>query len=246
MNMHQNIADATFQIRCGSNCGSGFSFRSPETVVTNCHVIESLLSNGTPAIAITESGQELFLTHLASSPTDQYDFAIFKIDSQIPAGRRFLLPKLIPSLSRGHQVIFAGFPHGIRDLLVQEAIVSAPIENHGFYLDGSVNGGNSGGPIIDKADGKVLGIVTQRRFLGNIPMAPLRTQAQQLAQHCQQIATSGGEIMMLGIDFTQFANMMAEGLILIDQVLQANANSGIAIGFKINYVNTEADKQGLN
>ncbi|MBN2580255.1 MAG: trypsin-like peptidase domain-containing protein [Pirellulales bacterium] len=244
--MYQDVADATYQIQCGPSLGSGFSFRSLETVVTNCHVIAPLLTNGKPAIAITESGQQLSLTLIASSPPNQHDFAIFKINSQIPAGRRFLTPKLMPALSRGHQVIFAGFPHGVSDLLVQEAIVSAPIGNHGFYLDGSVNGGNSGGPIVDKTEGHVLGIVTQRRFLGNIPMAQMRSQAQQLALHCQQIASGGSRAIMMGIDFTQFANMMAQGLLLIDEVLQANANSGIAIGFKIEFVNAEADNQRLN
>ncbi len=244
--MHQDIANATFQIQCGSSRGSGFSFRALDTVVTNSHVVEPLFTGGTPAVAATESGQQLPMTLLAFSPPNQHDFAIFKLTCQIPNGRTFLVPKLLPTFPRGHQVVFAGFPHGISDLLVQEAIVSAPVGNHGFYLDGSVNGGNSGGPVVDKTDGQVIGIVTQRRFLGNAPMAQMRSQAQQLGQHCQQLAAGGVRVVMMGVDFTQFANMMAQDLILIDQVIQANANSGIAIGFKIDYVNAEVDDQGLN
>ncbi len=243
--MHQDVADSTFQIQCGSSRGSGFSFRAIDTIVTNSHVIEPLLRNGTPAVALTESGQQVSLNLIASSPTNQNDFAIFRATSPVPTGRRFLSPKLNAMPPRGHEVVFAGFPHGITDLLVHEAIVSAPAGNQGFYLDGSVNGGNSGGPIVDRADGLVLGIVTQRRFLGNAPMSQMRNQSQQLAQHCQAVAAGGGQALFLGIDFTQFANMMAQGLILIDQVLQANANSGIAIGFRIDFVDGEANNQRL-
>lgn len=203
------------------------------------------MSGNTPAIARTEAGQQVSLSLIASSPPNQHDFALFRATSQVPTDRQFLSPRLNASPPRGHEVVFAGFPHGISDLLVQEAIVSAPAGRQGFYLDGSVNGGSSGGPIVDKSDGTVIGIVTQRRFLGNAPMNQMRRQAQQLAGHCQQVVAGGGTASLMGIDFTQFANMMAQGLLLIDQVLQANANSGIAIGFKIDFADIEANNQGL-
>lgn len=243
--MHQDVADATFQIECGSSRGSGFSFRSLDVVLTNAHVVQPFLNDGIPAFAGTGTGQQIPLDLIAFSPPNQHDFALFRAASQMPANRQFLSPRLNALPSRGHEVVFAGFPHGISDLLVQEAIVSGPSGTQGFYLDGSVNGGNSGGPIVDKNDGAVIGIVTQRRFLGSAPMNQMRRQAQQLAQHCQQVAAGGSKASFMGIDFTQFANMMAQSLLLTDQVLQANANSGIAIGFGIDFADTEADNQGL-
>jgi len=43
----------------------------------------------------------------------------------------------------------------------------------------------------------------------------------------------------MGIDFGAFATMMANGLQALSQVIEANANSGIGIGFKIDFVDAE-------
>jgi hypothetical protein len=86
---------------------------------------------------------------LTFSPKEQFDFAVFQIRGCVPDERVALQPKLLPKLERGIDILFAGFPHGIHDLLVHRAAISAAIDDTRFYVDGSVNGGNSGGPIID-------------------------------------------------------------------------------------------------
>jgi hypothetical protein len=240
--MHQQLADSTFRIRCGANSGSGFGFRSPRIVVTNFHVIASHAAQ--PIVAIADDGTEIPLRLLTHSPEHQFDFAILEAQAAMPAGRHVLQPQVMATVPRGMKVIFAGFPHGIPDLLVHEAIVSGPAHPRGFYVDGSVNGGNSGGPIVDGASGEVIGIVTQRRFLGAVQLGQLRQGVGQLAQHCQAIAGRGAVVLM-GVDFGTFAQMMAQGFTVIDQILQANANSGIGIGFRIEHVNQAYDQLGL-
>lgn len=42
--MHQQIANATFQVIAGNSCGSGFSFMKEEYVVTNFHVVENMIN----------------------------------------------------------------------------------------------------------------------------------------------------------------------------------------------------------
>jgi hypothetical protein len=158
--------------------------------------------------------------------------------------RHVLQPDTSAVVQRGTKTIFAGFPHGVPDLLVHEAIVSGPAKPNGFYVDGSVNGGNSGGPIIDATSGLVVGIVTQRRFMGGIQLGQLRGQIAQLSQHCQAMAGSG-QVVIMGVDFGKFAQMMTGGFSVIDQILQMNANSGIGIGFHILHVNTEFDRLRL-
>lgn len=242
--MHQHLADSTFRIQCGPSSGSGFSFRNANIVVTNFHVIAPHDAGARPVVAIAEDGAQIPLRLIAHSPEDQFDFAILEAQAAMPAGRQVLQPQLMAAVPRGTEVIFAGFPHGIPDLLVHEAIVSGPTQPRGFYVDGSVNGGNSGGPIIDKASGRVIGIVTQRRFLGAVQLGQLRQRVGQLAQHCQAIA-GRGQVVIMGVDFGGFAQMMAQGFAVIDQILQANANSGIGIGFRIEHVNQEYDRRGL-
>jgi hypothetical protein len=104
-----------------------------------------------------------------------------------------------------------------------------------FYIDGSVNGGNSGGPIVDRDSGKVIGIVTQRRFLGSQDLEAMAEEAERLATHCRGIQGQGG-VSIMGIDFGSFAGMLSQSNMLLAQVLNANANTGLGIGFGIDRV----------
>ena len=164
--MHQQLANATFRIQCATSSGSGFSFRSRQIIITNYHVIAPHFASAQAIYAFAEDGAQLALRVLAHSPEDQFDFAIMEALADVGASRYILQPDAAAVIGRGTKTIFAGFPHGVPDLLVHEAIVSGPANPNGFYVDGSVNGGNSGGPIIDGTTGLAIGIVTQRRFMG--------------------------------------------------------------------------------
>lgn len=237
----QDAANATVRIECGPSRGSGFHFIRPTVIVTNNHVVGGLVA---PVSAVTEDGQRLPLKLLASSATDQHDFAIFEAEARIPTGRHVLRPKVVQPFQRGLEVIFSGFPHGIPHLLVQRAVVAGLLSDHAFYIDGSVNGGNSGGPIVDVSDGAVVGIVTQRRFLGGPDLAELQRAAEQVRAHCQAIAGRGG-VQIMGIDFGGFSRLMAEGMLLVREVLEANANTGIGIGFSIEFVTERCRQLGI-
>src|SRR3972149_6104407 len=164
--MHQELANSTFRIECSNSSGSGFSFLNESTIITNHHVIEPHLITKAAIVAVTEGGERLPVTLVAHSDKSQFDFAVLRLDKSLPDGRRILQPAKDQSISRGRNILFSGFPHGIHDLLVHKAIISGFVEDHAFYIDGSVNGGNSGGPIVDAETGDIVGIVTQRRFLG--------------------------------------------------------------------------------
>ena len=243
-NMHEELANATLRIVCGDSVGSGFHFRKKEIIITNHHVIEPHFSQEVPITATTEQGEKFELKLLSHSPKNEFDYAILRSTTPINSQRTVLIPKVIPQLSRGSEILFSGFPHGIPDLLVHKAIVSAPINDVAFYIDGSINGGNSGGPIIDATDKTVIGIVTQRRFLGGPELDEIANKAKQLRAHCQQIA-GRGRVVIMGINFGQFAALMSESTLLIEQVLKANANSGIGIGFRIEYVNRAFEQLGI-
>jgi hypothetical protein len=242
--MHQMLADATFRVECATSSGSGFSFRHLSIVATNCHVIATNIANGSPIHAVTEAGVRIAAQLIGHSPENQYDFALLRLQADPPTGRQVLHPRANPATPRGMATIFAGFPHGIHDLLIHEAVVSGAASPHSFYIDGSVNGGNSGGPIVEKASGELVGLVTQRRFLGVTQLRQLRQQVQQLAQHCQGIAGRGA-VLIMGVNFGEFAQMMAQNFLVIDQLLQANANSGIGIGFSVQHINAEYARLGL-
>jgi len=246
MLIHQTVANATLRIQCGSSTGSGFHFLRPDIVVTNHHVVaDSERSARTPILGITEKGEVLPLDLLAFSPIDEHDYAVLQTACELPTDRTILLPKSFGKVERGIPFLFSGFPHGIPDLLVQSASIAGLLGDGVFYIDGSVNGGNSGGPIVDPSDGRVVGIVTQRRFLGAQGMAELSRNADRLRSHCQALA-GRGSVQLMGIDFGSFAQMMAQAMLLINQVLEANANTGIGIGYSIEFVSARCAHLGIS
>jgi Trypsin-like peptidase domain len=246
MNTTELVARATLRIEFGSNRGSGFHFLNPQTVLTNHHVIEGAESGtSTPILGVTETGEQIKLALVAWAHKNNEDFAILRAISPVPDGRHALTPKILNPVARGLEVFFGGFPHGIPHLLVQRALICGLVDAQRFYLDGSVNGGNSGGPIVDRADGTVIGIVTQRRFLGGADLLTLAESAERLRSHCQSIA-SHGTVQIMGIDFGGFSRMMAEGMLIVRNSLEANANTGIGIGFSIAFAARECERHHIS
>jgi len=244
MTLYGDIARSTLLIECGTTRGSGFHFMQPECVVTNNHVVEGQTKHGDAVVASTDNGYQFQLELVGSSPSDEHDFAIFRTRTEVPEGRVVLKPKTVESFGIGTDLAFSGFPHGIQDLLVQRAIVSGLIDEERFYIDGSVNGGNSGGPIVDLSDGSLIGIVTQRRFLGGADLDNLQEVAVRIQEHCRRIAGRGG-VQIMGIDFGAFTALMADAMVLIKEVLEANANAGIGIGYSARFVAEECERLGI-
>ncbi len=223
------------QIRCGDSRGSGFHLFRTDLVVTNHHVVGPMAQVRNAVSARTEKGAEMALEYVAHSDPAEHDYAIYRLMNDAPGDRIALVPAGDAVRPRGCKVLFAGFPHGVEDLLAQQATVAGPLENGGFYMDGSINGGNSGGPILDLETGEVVGIVTQRRFLFAPELAQMAKQARELEDYCNGIAKQGSVVLM-GMDFSQVIRMIAASNQLIRRVIEVNANSGIGIGYSIRHV----------
>lgn len=233
--MHQTLANATFQVIAGDSRGSGFSFMREDLVVTNLHVVATCcdlqnLRQINHVILQTEVNEhiEAQILHIDGDN----DFAIMRLQSQLPAGRTVLQPSAGFAPSGGRKVIFAGYPHGIPLLLTSEAIISAPMEHGRFTLDGMVNGGNSGGPIIDRDSGELVGIVTQRRYIMGDQADAFSQEIAQLRQYLSS-ASQHGSVEIMGVNFGQMADMFGRSLQIVSDMMSQNANSGIGIGFSI-------------
>ena len=234
MMLFENIGKATLKIECGNSRGSGFQFIKQNIVVTNFHVIKPHINQKERILAKTELGNQTELELLAYSPENEFDYAILRTIKDLKEDRVVLEPKhIIPN--RGMKVCFSGFPHGIDDLLVQLAHISGPFNKVGFYIDGSVNGGNSGGPIVDISNMKVIGIITQRRFLTPIDLEKVNRTLEDIHKHFQKMGGRAG-VIISGVDFGQFAQLMSRGFSIFRTILEANANTGIGIGYRIEFV----------
>jgi Trypsin-like peptidase domain len=239
--MTSQIADSTVRIECGDARGSGFHFLRPEIVVTNHHVVED---DPDDAVAFAEDGRHWPLRLLAYDDQDGYDFAIYEIGSTIPRDRPTLVPGDIEMPSRGTLVEFAGFPHGIVDLLVQRGTVAGFDSEDSFYIDASVNAGNSGGSVTDVKTGAILGMIYASRFLGANEMTALAEQARQLEQHARGTAAHG-KVVIFGIDFGKFAALVGASMQILHRSIEANANTGIGIAYPIQFVLEKCAELGV-
>lgn len=233
--MHQHIANATFQVIAGDSSGSGFSFIREDLVVTNYHVIESCFNletrSQTHSIILKTEANEQIAAGIVYFDHGN-DFVIMKLLSALPTGRVVLQPSVGFSPTRGKKVIFAGYPHGIPQLLTNEATISAPMELGRFAIDGMVNGGNSGGPIIDRASGELVGVVTRRRYLMGDQADAFSEEIENLRQYLAA-ASQHGSVAIMGVNFGQMADMFGRSLQIVSDMMLLNANSGIGIGFSM-------------
>lgn len=232
--LYDTISDATVQIFVGENrrtdsgVGSGFHLLSEEVVVTNAHVVESVIEGNQDAYARTEDGDEVGLQLLEHSFIPQIgdDYAIFELDGEFESNREALEPTE-NTPERGNEVIFSGFPHGISDLLIHQATISGYHDN-GVYLDGAVNGGNSGGPVILEDSAEVMGIVTYKRFVSHKELQKLEANWRQLQNH----EFSGG-VSVGGVNLMKLFPVMADSFDTLSNVVKSNANTGIGMSQNI-------------
>ncbi len=151
-------------VRGPKSSGTGF-LASPGLLVTNAHVVRSI-----PARSIR--------VHFPSAPKadrgpidarvvhfdDDRDIAILAVESR-------LAPLNLDenhNFRRGQEVVFIGSP-GLGGRMILENVASrgvlgsrVQLDDTDYYqLSGSVNGGNSGGPVIGM-DGSVVAVVTAR------------------------------------------------------------------------------------
>ncbi|AUV84472.1 hypothetical protein C2R22_23280 (plasmid) [Salinigranum rubrum] len=240
----ERLPAATLQISCGESTplgdGTGFHFHSEDLVVTNAHVVEPAVHGSVPVFAHTESGEEAELSLRTYSPPANaggHDYAILELQGDLGDDRLTLHPHTT-GVTRGDEVLFAGYPHGIGDLLVHHARVSGH-GDAGFYMDGSVNGGNSGGPIIDAETGAVVGLVTYKRY---VEPDDLRRVIRELREVRDEAADRTGFIHERGADMQNQTRVLAETSELLEQVLKHNANSGIGIGKPIHHASQAIDE----
>ncbi len=143
---------STATVVCGDQTGSGF-FVEPELLVTNAHV---LCASGRPRVTLV-SGVEL--EGRVRSSDDWLDLAAVEVPGA--AARPLAIADASP-LVEGERIMIIGAPRGLGFSVHSGALSNVGRSQFGIaYLqfDGSVNPGNSGGPMLDSR-GRVVGIVT--------------------------------------------------------------------------------------
>jgi S1-C subfamily serine protease len=228
-----DIVNATVQIRYGGEpVGSGFRFLYDDIIITSAHTLSPITEN-VPITASVDQQTEVELELVDVSPEPRgggHDYAVLQTTDGISPEREVLQPRN-EDPSRGEEVYFAGHPFDTANTLLHTAIVSGP-HNHGFYLDGSVNLGNSGGPIVDKDSGEVVGIVTESQVYQSQSLEEainyLNTVQQQLLRIQEVHETTINRVSVEDLAMDSIQEMQKAIDILTD-----NVSSGIGVGYSI-------------
>lgn len=175
--------------------GSGFVFAKKGILVTCNHVVSE--SNG--SILLRFPDREEHLPAKVVLRDEEHDLALLKFedDTRIP-----LKEAIIDVVKEGMPVIFSGYPLDLLSLTTHQGILSAIIKDATgvttYLIDGTVNSGNSGCPLMTQ-NGEVIGVVNAKR----------REQSDLLLQ-VEKMST--GAISIHGVDMINIYQALIENL----------------------------------
>lgn len=136
--------------------GSGFVFWKKGILVTCNHVVK-----GAGNIFIKFNGGEFVPAKIAIKD-EEHDLALLKFEGN----EEPLLISQIEDVQEGTEVLLAGYPLSLQNLTAHQGMISAVTKDLSgittYLIDGTVNAGNSGCPLLDSS-GLVLGVVNAKR-----------------------------------------------------------------------------------
>lgn len=139
--------------------GSGFVFGKPEVIVTCNHVVK-----GCNSVLVKFPGASNFVQAKIVLQDEEHDLALLKYDGD---KKNPLKLGNLSEVTEGIEVLFAGYPVGLTDLTTHQGIISAITQDTtgitSYLIDGTVNSGNSGCPLMTN-DGGVIGVVNAKRW----------------------------------------------------------------------------------
>jgi S1-C subfamily serine protease len=140
--------------------GSGFVYHRPGIVVTCNHVV----SNTGGGAVLTK-----FFDDREAKPAkvllrdEEHDLALLQVVDDV---HQPLVQAKVESISEGMTVIYSGYPLDLFSLTTHQGILAAIIKDAAgitnYLVDGTVNGGNSGCPLMNH-DGDVIGVINAKR-----------------------------------------------------------------------------------
>ena len=138
--------------------GSGFIFRNKGILVTCNHVVKDASS-----IVLKFSDSDAYISGKTVVRDEEHDLALVKFEDE---KRTPLTIGDLGKVSEGMRVVFSGYPFSSRDLTTHQGIISAIVKDStgmtSYLIDGTVNSGNSGCPLMN-TDGMVIGVINAKR-----------------------------------------------------------------------------------
>jgi len=224
--------------------GNGTGFLIDKGLITNSHVIRP--PGQIDAFRLRFEGLEhpirllpgdLCKAIVAESPESESDYAFIELAEPEFEGRhRFKLGKS-DEISVGQNILFLGYPFGMPQLTAHMGYVSSIHEQEGkeiIQIDGSVNGGNSGGPLLSLDSGDVVGIIT--RAVTGIVEQEFNNLIAALQNNIRILSQSKSIMKIGGIDPIEGIRVSQMAMEQIARNLKRSANVGIGYAFSIDAI----------
>lgn len=192
---------------------SAFALRAGR-LITCAHVVRNESGQAANRVLVRWSGGTQYEAKV-SSISDTYDLACLESSAEREAiDVDTALP--IP----GRPVVFAGQPQGVAVpsafpgmvSVVGDGLIRAP-RCELIQVAGMINNGNSGGPLLDAATGRLLGVITAK-------YVPLLQEIDKMVRAFEQIPQFPSSVGVQGIDFAKFVNLMVQSLWQLGAVLR--------------------------
>lgn len=244
------VAQLTSVGEKGAVLGHGTGFLVRGGLVTNDHVVDE---PGCQTLKISFPDQEknqtfdltraeletAKLVRLPHPKTriqgERADLVFLKLENEVFIGRyQFELSSRM-SLEPGSRVLYLGYPFGYKNLTAHLGHVSSIYHDDSYrtaviQIDGSVNGGNSGGPLLDLKTGLVEGVVASAET--GLELDKLEVVIQELQRSIEQLAQPiGMSAKIYGVDFKEVLIFVQANFVRTFKMLRRSANTGI--GFAI-------------
>lgn len=186
--------------------GSGFVFMKKGIMVTCNHVVA-----GANNLSLRFSDTANY-TGKVVVKDEEHDLALIKFNDDI---REPLPIGDVNNVVEGMSVVFSGYPFSSKDLTTHQGILSSITKDETniitYLIDGTVNPGNSGCPLMDSS-GRVIGVVNAKKVIHKDTLDQIRDMKI-------------GAISLHGVD-----------LVEIYQALAGNLQLGIGAAVPVSFV----------
>lgn len=167
-----SVVSISTRSNMGGGTGTGFVIRSDGYILTNNHVVESVVNSGTLTVSFND-GKSVRGAIVGVDPA--YDLAVIKVSrTGVPALQFGNSDKV----QVGDTVIAIGSPLGLSGTVTSgiisaknRAVTAGDGQSEGSFInalqtDAAINPGNSGGPLVDRT-GAVVGVNSAIATLGS-------------------------------------------------------------------------------
>ncbi len=220
--------------------GNGSGFLVSGGIITNSHVIRKTDFDAI-AIRFDESDpadQNSYIRVIindviaAESSEDEKDYAFLKMEEPEFNDRHVFSFSENEMVKVGQKIAFMGYPFEMHNLTCHTGYISSIYKENGvlvYQIDGSVNGGNSGGPLISLDSGDVIGIVTRTQT--GLIKEQFNDLIKALKSNQQAFSKAKSSVIFGGFDSRKHFVKSQAAMEVIAQNLRRSANVGIGYAF---------------